>query len=159
MSASVLGGVREERGMGLFDGSHWFDTYECQDGKFISLGSLEPKFYKLLLESLELENDPAFKSQINPKEWPAQKAKFAEIFQSKTRDEWCAQMEGTDICFAPVLSPSEAADHPHMKAREIYQSFEGRPEIAPAPRFSSSPKAERKKAAADNIDDVLRRWS
>ena len=122
-----------DRGENAHDSSHFYATYRCRDGKFVTVGSIEPQFYAILLEKLGL--DPAATPQWDRKRWPALKKQFAEIFATKTRDEWCALMEGTDVCFGPVLSPDESAKHPHMQARGVYFEREGRLEVTPAPRF------------------------
>lgn len=121
----------------LLDGaSHWYDTYETADRKFVSIGAIEPQFYAELLETLGLAEDPDFERQYDRQGWPALKRRFTEIFKSKTRAEWCALMEGTDICFAPVLDFDEAPRHPHNVARGTFTRVEGVTQPAPAPRFS-----------------------
>jgi len=123
-------------GVNLLDtGAHFYDTYETGDGKFISIGSIEPQFYALLLEKAEIE-DPEFNEQLDFTRWPSLKTKLEALFKTKTRDEWCAVMEGTDICFAPVLSLEEAPQHPHNQARKTFVEVEGVVQPAPAPRFS-----------------------
>lgn len=122
-----------DRGENVHDGSHFFSTYRCQDGKYVSLGSLEPQFYALLLQKLEL--DPAAFPQWDRKRWPEMHRQFTQIFATRTRDEWCALLEGTDVCFGPVLSPEESAQHPHMQARGVYFERDGRLQASPAPRF------------------------
>ena len=106
-----------------------------KDGKYISLGSIEPQFYRLLIEKAELDA-AQFGPQMVKEKWPELKAELTEVFKSKTREEWCEIMEGTDICFAPVLSLSEAPEHPHMKARQTFVELDGITQPAPAPRFS-----------------------
>ena len=160
LSLRAVGGVVDKRGKSVLDGPHWFDSYECSDGNFVSIGSLEPHFYALLLGALGLTDDPAFKSQMDPKQWPTQKARLAEIIKTKTRSEWSEIMEGTDICFAPILSPSEAALHPHMKARGIYTEYNGHLETVPAPRFKSNDKTyERQPAETVDIQTILDDWA
>ena len=96
---------RDERGVNILDGgAHFYDTYETQDGKYVSIGSIEPKFYNLLLEKTGLTEDPEFKAQRDITKWPELSARLTEIFKTKTREQWCDIMEGTDLCFAPVLS-------------------------------------------------------
>ncbi len=138
-SMSAGGGFTEQRGTNLLDGgAHFYDTYETGDGKHICIGSIEPQFYALLIEKAEL--DPAeFAPQMNPAEWPRLKAKLTEVFKTKTRDEWCAIMEGTDVCFAPVLSIWEAPNHAHAKARDSFLEVDGIMQQAPAPRFDRTP--------------------
>lgn len=123
----------------LLDGaSHWYDTYETADRKFVSIGAIEPQFYAELLETLGLAEDPDFERQYDRQGWPALKRRFTEIFKSKTRAEWCDLMEGTDICFAPVLDFDEAPRHPHNVARGTFTRVKGVTQPAPAPRFSAT---------------------
>ena len=123
-------------GSNLLDGgSHFYDTYECKDGKFISIGSIEPQFYALLCQIAELD-EKVFSKQMSRDLWPEQKEEIKKIFLNKTRDEWCELMEGTDVCFAPVLDMSEAPHHPHNKERKTFIDLEGVTQPAPAPRFS-----------------------
>lgn len=145
---SVIYGLRasgiwtDDRDNNLLDGgAHFYDVYETADGKFVSIGSLEPQFYALLLEKTGLTNDPAFAVQMNKPEWPAMSEKLAGVIKTKTRDEWTALMEGTDVCFAPVLSMAEAPDHPHNVARRTFVEVGGLKQPAPAPRFSRTPGA------------------
>ncbi len=131
---------RDERGVNLLDsGTHFYDTYETSDGKYISLGSIEPQFYALLLEKTGLAGDPDFAQQMNPMKWDELKARMTALILTKTRDEWCAIMDGTDICFAPVLSLKEAPQHPHNVARGTFVEDGGMVQPAPAPRFSATP--------------------
>jgi alpha-methylacyl-CoA racemase len=129
-------------GTNLLDtGAHFYDVYQCADGKYVSIGSIEPQFYALLLEKTGLTNDPTFAKQMDSSQWPALKVKFAEVMRTKTSDEWCALMEGTDICFAPVLTMSQAAQHPHNVERKTFIEISGVTQPAPAPRFSRTPSA------------------
>ncbi|WP_420606591.1 CaiB/BaiF CoA transferase family protein [Novosphingopyxis sp.] len=131
---------KDEAGVNLLDtGAHFYDTFACADGKFISIGSIEPQFYALLRETLGLADDAAFDAQMDPSQWPALKEKLGAIFASKPRDHWCDLMEATDICFAPVLSLADAPDHPHNKARGTYIEVAGVTQPAPAPRYSKTP--------------------
>ncbi len=130
---------RDERGVNLLDtGAHFYDTYECADGKYVSIGSIEPQFYALLREKAGL-TDPAFDLQMDPRQWGPLKEKLTALFLTRTRDEWCAIMEHTDICFAPVLSLKEAPEHPHNKQRGTFIEVDGILQPAPAPRFSETP--------------------
>ncbi len=133
---TAMGAWRPERGTNLLDtGAHFYDVYECADGTYVSLGSIEPQFYAELrrLAGLEgVEWDP----QMDRSQWPALKAKLQTLFRTKTRDEWCALMEHSDVCFAPVLSISEAPKHPHNVARSTFVDVAGVTQPAPAPRFS-----------------------
>ncbi|THD37658.1 MAG: CoA transferase [Sphingomonas sp.] len=127
----------DERGTNLLDtGAPFYDVYETADGGFVSIGSIEPQFYALLREKLGIAADPLFDAQFDRAQWPAQKDRLTAIFKTKTRDEWCAIMEGSDVCFAPVLSMAEAAEHPHNVARGTFVEREGVLQPAPAPRFS-----------------------
>ncbi len=131
----------DERRANLLDGgAHMYDVYECADGKFVAIGSLEPQFYALLLEKAGI-TDPQFKHQGDRSQWPDLKAKLAEALKTKTRDAWTAIMEGTDVCFAPVLSLEEAPNHPHNQARQTFVTQDGVVQPAPAPRFSETPGA------------------
>jgi alpha-methylacyl-CoA racemase len=125
------------RGTNLLDtGAHFYDVYECSDGRYISIGSIEPQFYAELMRLTGLEGDDQFVKQMDPTQWPALKVRIAELFKTKTCDEWCALMEMTDVCFAPVLTMSEAAQHPHNVERETFIELGGVMQPAPAPRFS-----------------------
>lgn len=131
-------GFVNERGANLLDGgAHFYNTYETRDGKYICVGSIEPQFYELLLRHAEV-TDAKFREQMNREEWPSMRDELARIFKTKTREEWCEVMEGTDICFAPVLSVWEAPQHPHNTARESFIELDGVTQPAPAPRFSRS---------------------
>ena len=126
----------DDRGTNLLDGAaHFYDTYETADGKYVSIGSIEPQFYALLLKHTGID-DPDYQNQLDQTKWPAFKERLTEIFKSKTRDEWCRIMEGTDVCFAPVLSLDEAKDHPQNQTRNTFIELEGVLQPAPAPRFS-----------------------
>ena len=133
----------EHRGVNVLDGgAHFYNCYETSDGKYISIGSIEPQFYKRLIELAKLD-ESVFGEQMNHSSWPDQKMKLAVVFKSKTRDEWCAILEGTDACFAPVLSLNEAPKHPHNKARDTYTEVDGMVQPAPAPRFDRTPSEVR----------------
>lgn len=151
---------KDERRSNLLDGgAHFYDTYQCADGKWISIGSIEPQFYALLLEKTGI-TDPQFANQMSRDEWPALKAKLAGVLAKKTQAEWCAIMDATDICFAPVLTLDEAPDHPHNAARETFVTVEGVVQPAPAPRFSVTPgviQGPPPKIGAHN-DEALGQW-
>jgi len=135
----AAGLYHDERGVNWCDGgAHYYDTYTCSDGRWISIASWEPQFYALLREKLGLD-DPAFDAQQDESAWPALKERLAAIFLLRTRDEWCALLEGTDVCFAPVLSLREAPSHPHNLARQTFISVGGVTQPSPAPRFSATP--------------------
>ena len=150
----------DQRRANLLDGgAHMYDTYRCSDGKWVAIGSLEPQFYALLLEKAGL-SDPAFTNQMDRGRWPDLKSKLASVIVSRSRDEWCAVMEGTDVCFAPVLSLEEAPRHPHNLARETFVTIEDVVQPAPAPRFSATPgKVQRPppQISADS-EPALRDW-
>lgn len=150
----------DRRGSNILDtGAPWYDTYECKDGRFISIGSIEGKFYGELIKVLGL--DPStLPKQWDRKGWDVLRASFAACFRTRTRDEWCALMEGTDICFAPVLSLEEAPKHKHMAARQTFVERDGVVQPAPAPRFSRTPGAIRSAAAdrGDGGEEALRDW-
>lgn len=135
------GAWTESRRSNLLDGgAHFYDTYRCSDGKWVSIGSIEPQFYALLLEKTGI-SDPAFKAQMDRGAWPDLKAKLAAVIATKTRDEWSALMEATDVCFAPVLDLDEAPRHAHNVARQTFVEVAGVTQPAPAPRFSKTPGA------------------
>lgn len=126
---------QDERGVNLLDGgAPYYDTYECSDGRFVAVGAIEPAFYAALLEGLGLPDLPG--PQNDRDAWPAHRAALAARFRSRTRDEWAAVFEGTDACVAPVLSLSEAPEHPHMSARGAFASVDGAVQPVLAPRFS-----------------------
>jgi alpha-methylacyl-CoA racemase len=126
-----------ERGVNLLDtGAHFYDAYECADGKYISVGSIEPQFYAELMRLTGLDGDEEFARQMDATRWPALKERIAKVFSTRTQAEWCALMEHTDVCFAPVLTMSEAFDHPHNVARQTFLEIDGVRQPAPAPRFS-----------------------
>jgi alpha-methylacyl-CoA racemase len=130
------GAFKDQRGTNLLDGgAHFYDTYETRDGKYICIGSIEPQFYALLVEKAGLDK-ARFAPQMDAARWPELKADLTEVFKTRTRDEWCSIMEGTDVCFAPVLSIFEAPEHPHAKARGAFVELDGVVQPAPAPRFS-----------------------
>ncbi|MBP6011881.1 MAG: CoA transferase [Alphaproteobacteria bacterium] len=132
----AMGMWTDEKGQNLLDGgAHFYDTYETSDGKWVSIGSIEPQFYALLLEKTGI-NDPDFQSQMDRSKWPSLKEKIGRVLKTKTRAEWDKLMEGSDVCYAPVLSLAEAPNHPHNKARATFVELEGVVQPAPAPRFS-----------------------
>ena len=139
MGLRSAGEFRSERGQSLLDGPHWYRSYRCKDGRFITVGALEPKFRRVLVRELGLSDDPAHAGRGTPETWPHRHEEFVALFATRTRDEWCALLEGTEACFAPVLDPDEAAGHPHMAAREVYTRIDGVLQASPAPRFSRTP--------------------
>ncbi len=151
------------RGRNFLDGgAHYYDTYRCADGRFISLGPIEPAFYAELRRRAGLDDD-AWDAQNDARRWPALKARLAALMATRTRDEWCALLEGSDVCFAPVLDMSEAAAHPHNSARRTFVPMADRPghvQPAPAPRFSATPCADPlpPPPIGAHTDEVLRDW-
>lgn len=133
----AMGLWKDERGVNVLDtGAFFYDTYETSDGKYFALGAIEPQFYATFLHLVGLADDADFKVQSAPENWPAQKAKLAAHFKTKTRDEWSTLLDGTDACAAPVLSMREAPQHPHLKARSTFIEVAGVTQPAPAPRYS-----------------------
>jgi alpha-methylacyl-CoA racemase len=148
-------------GTNLLDtGAHFYDVFQCQDDKYISIGSIEPQFYALLLEKTGLTNDPAFAKQMDPSQWPMLKTKLQDVIKQKTQAQWCAIMEGTDVCFAPVLTMTEATQHPHHIARNTFIDIAGVTQPAPAPRFSrTSPEIPTPPAhAGQHSTQILNEW-
>ena len=126
-----------ERGTNLLDGgAHFYGTYATKDGKYVSIGSIEPQFYALLLQKTGLDQVPDLPAQMSRKDWPLLQEKLTQVFLAKTRDEWDAIMLGTDICYAPILDFDEAISPPHNDARQTFVTQEGVRQAAPAPRFS-----------------------
>lgn len=156
----AMGMWEDERGSNLLDtGAHFYDVYETSDGKYVSIGSIEPQFYAELLRLTGLEGEE-LPWQHDKAQWPALKERLAGIFRTKTRDEWCQIMEGTDACFAPVLSLAEAPQHPHNVHRGTFIERDGVVQPAPAPRFSATPvDVQRPPAhAGQHTDEVLGEW-
>ena len=157
----VMGAFDENaRGTNVLDtGAPFYDTYECADGKFISLGSLEVQFYEELFAKTGLASE-GLPEQMDRDGWPVLRERFTELFKTKTRAEWCDLLEGGDSCFAPVLTMSEAAEHPHIRARNTVVEHDGILQPAPAPRFSRT-KAEIRRGApkpGEHTDEVLGEW-
>lgn len=176
-AASFLGmffGFRARRGSSerpgeepLAGAAHYYDTYETQDGRYIAIAPIEPQFYAELVERLGLDRQ-RFGSAGYPHEdahtrelvWPQLKAQLAALFRTRTRTQWCELLEGTDVCFAPVLTPSEAPGHPHNAARGTFTSVAGVVQAAPAPRFSrtAAPAPQPPRRAGEDTEQVLRDW-
>ncbi|MGY6637156.1 MAG: CaiB/BaiF CoA transferase family protein [Erythrobacter sp.] len=148
--------ITTERGKGMLGGAaHFYRCFRCADGKEISLGSIEPQFYAEMLAKAGAPEELAA-GQMNPANWDDYAEKLAALFLTKTRDEWCALLEGSDACFAPVLDLDEAPTHPHMQARGTYLEHEGEWHPAPAPRFSRTPGSVR--SSSDDGAEVFARW-
>jgi alpha-methylacyl-CoA racemase len=155
-------GVFDEENLGanvLDTGAPFYDTYETADGKFVSVGALEPQFFAELVERLGLSSED-LPAQMDRNRWPELRERFTEVFKSKTRDEWREILEHTDACFAPVLTMSEATEHPHIRARDTVVELEGVQQPAPAPRFSRTPGAITRRAAqpGQHTDEGLADW-
>lgn len=151
-SMSASGRFHLERGTNLLDGgAHFYDTYRTKDDEHICIGSIEPQFYALLIEKAGLDAEK-FAPQMDESQWPELKAELTNVFLTKTRAQWCELMEGTDVCFAPVLNLEEAAEHPHSKARNSYLQVDGVLQHAPAPRFSRTKAGEVKGARVPGED-------
>jgi alpha-methylacyl-CoA racemase len=154
----AMGVWNDERGTNMLDtGSHFYDTYECSDGGFISIGSIEPQFYAELLELSGLDQDGDLAPQMSRSDWPTMKEKVTAVFLTKTRAEWCEIMEHTDVCFAPVLDPGEATEHPHNQHRSTFVDVGGVLQPGPSPRFSRSGQVEPVPAAhaGQHTDEIL----
>ncbi|MEC7126999.1 MAG: CaiB/BaiF CoA-transferase family protein [Pseudomonadota bacterium] len=144
----------------LDGGAFYYGSYECSDGRYISVGSLEPQFYALLLEKAEI-TDPEFQEQLDEAAWPAKREKLTQLFKTKTRQQWCDIMEGTDVCFAPVLDLKEAPNHPHNIDRKTFVELDGVVQPAPAPRFSRTQGEIQGPAAmaGEHTREVLSAWN
>ena len=155
----AMGEWTQQRGSNLLDGgAHFYDTYRCADGKYISIGPIEPQFYALFLDKTGLA-DPDFSQQWDRARWPELKVRLAAHLATRSRDEWCALLEGTDACVAPVLDMDEAPEHPHNRARGTFIEVGGVVQPAPAPRFSrSTPAKPRPPLAGATGEDVLADW-
>jgi len=148
-------------GTNLLDtGAHFYDAYRTKDGKYVSFGSIEPQFYAEMLQKLGLENDPEFARQMDKSAWPNLKKRMREIIAGRTREEWNAIFEMSDVCYAPVLTMSEAAQHPHNVARNAFLDIDGLKQPAPAPRFSRTVPATPTPGAhpGQNTREVLTAW-
>ena len=169
-AATLMSMIWAFKGMGIWNsdrpgtnlldtGAHFYDTYECADGKWVSIGSIEPQFYAQLLQYTGLEGEE-LPHQMDSNEWNAQKERLKAVFKTKSRDEWSAIMEGTDVCFAPVLSMDEATKHPHNVERGTFIELNGITQPAPAPRFSETPGSVQRPPAhaGQHTDEVLGEW-
>jgi alpha-methylacyl-CoA racemase len=150
----------DRRGANMLDGgAPFYRTYACADGQYVAIGALEPQFYETLCRLAGLD-DPAFRDRGDRTKWPQLAVKMEAVFRQKTRDEWCAILEGTDACFAPVLTMTEAPSHPHLAARGTFTELGGVLQPAPAPRFSRTPSAVQSPPAAapSSIEDLITAW-
>ncbi len=141
LSAHAAGQQPFERGRGLLDGPHWCGSYACADGLFVSVQALEPRFNALLFDKLGIGADPDFQHPYDPRRWGPARERLRMLFATQPREHWVKLLEGSDACFAPVLTPAEAMAHPHMAARGVYAEHDGVLQAAPAPRFSANPAA------------------
>jgi len=151
---------RDDRGQNFLDGgAPWYATYRCQDGRYVSVGAIEAKFFAQLLDRLGI-NASQFPDHMDRECWPEIRTALAKCFASKSRDEWCTLLEGSDSCFAPVLRMRDAAGHPHMAARQTFVEHAGVIQPAPAPRFSRTPGGVRRGApeCGEGGTDALREW-
>lgn len=149
----ALGVWQDQAGVNRLDGgAPYYDTYVCADGKYISIGSIEPQFYALLRQKTGLDADADFDAQDDAARWPLLKQKLTALFASQPRAHWCNLMEGSDVCFAPVLSMAEAPQHPHNVARQTFIEVDGTTMPAPAPRYSGTPTAHPKGAGPKGAD-------
>jgi alpha-methylacyl-CoA racemase len=147
-----------QRGDNLLDGAaHFYDTYACADGKFVAIGPLEPQFFKKLCELCGLD-ESLCAEQMDRARWPLMKLRLADVFRTRTRDEWCELLEGSDACFAPVLDWDEAPEHPHNKARGTFVALDGVVQPAPAPRFSRTANATPTTARSEDLAAALQAW-
>jgi alpha-methylacyl-CoA racemase len=156
----AFGSWNGQREANMLDGgAPFYDTYACQDGKFLAVAAIEPQFYAQLL-ALCGATDPDFRKQWSQRDWPDLKAKFAALFATRTRDAWCELLEGSDACVAPVLDMAEAPLHPHNQARAAFVEIDGVIHPAPAPRFSRTAPEARQAAAApgQHSADILIDW-
>jgi len=148
----------DRRQSNALDGAaHWYDCYQCSDGEWISVGALEPQFYQLLVQKCGIAGQGFEQAQFDVANWPALKEKFAALFRQRTRAEWSGLLEGTDVCFAPVLSLAEAPQHPHNVHRGTFIERHGVVQPAPAPRFSGTPVSVQRPPAhaGQHTDEVL----
>lgn len=156
MGLHAAGMLDKARGTNLLDtGAPFYEVYACADGKYVSVGPIEGKFYRLLLEQLGLQDHPLLQAQMDRAQWPEAKEILAAKFRERTRDEWAQQLGHLDVCVAPVLDFDEAPDHPHVKARGTFIDLNGVTHPAPGPRFSRTPAAPPEPPAAPTTDNAI----
>ena len=167
-AALLMNGIHALRGAGYWDdrpgrnlldsGAPFYEVYQCSDGRWITLAAIEPRFYALLVEKLGLADDPMFGEQFDASRWPEQKQRVAAIVRTRSSGEWAQLLEGTDVCFAPVLDYEGARRHPHTAARGVFTEMGGVTQPAPAPRFSRTPGTVRSAppAPGEHTDELLR---
>ena len=168
-AASLMTAIYGMHGAGIWNnnlgenildtGAHYYEVYETKDGKHVAIGSIEVKFYEELLRLSGLKGEK-LPEQNDRSAWPAMKERLAAIFRTKSRDEWCRIMEGSEICFAPVLSMEEAPRHPHNRHRRTFVEYDGVVQPAPAPRFSRTPSAIQRPPAkpGEHTEEALHDW-
>jgi alpha-methylacyl-CoA racemase len=137
--AFAAGGMPMERGKGWVDGPYWYGTYRCADGSYLAVGPIEPQFHAEFLRRLGLDGDPCFAQSLDDSTWATARERLADVFAAEPQAHWCQVFDGSDACVAPVLDPHQAAEHPHLAARKVYQTHHGVLQAAPAPRFSAFP--------------------
>lgn len=153
---------QDQRGSNLLDGAaHHYNTYRCADNQWISIGPLEPKFYTEFLQRMGLADDPEFREGHSPARWASLGDRLSELFAQQPAEHWQQLLEGSDCCFAPVLSLREASEHPHNVARKVFETHDGCVQPAPAPRFSRTPGAVRRSppTPGQHSHEVLQEWS
>ncbi|MEM9494867.1 MAG: CaiB/BaiF CoA-transferase family protein [Pseudomonadota bacterium] len=152
------GAMRAGRGESMLDGPPWYRAYACADGKYVSVGALEEKFYQTFLDLVGLKDDPVFASRFDPAVWPKQADALATLFASKPAEAWTALLEGTDACVAAVLSPVDAPAHPHNVARGVFDDSAGYWQAVPAPRFKNGrpaePDARKSPTRGEHTDEI-----
>jgi alpha-methylacyl-CoA racemase len=155
-------GVYQDQRMSnvLDGGSPYYSTYATKDGQFVAIGPIEEKFYRELLAKLNLQDNPVMHDQNDKAKWPRQREIFRCLFLTKSRREWCDLLEGTDVCFAPVMSIREAHQHPHMAHRRVFEIVHGVRQPAPAPRLSRTPGAIQGPPAkpGQHSKEILLQW-
>lgn len=150
----------DQRGDNMLDGgAHFYDTYACADGKYVAVGAIEPQFYAVLRERCGIADDPAFDAQMDKARWPLLKLRMADVFRTRTRDEWCRLFADCDGCVAPVLDWDEAPVHAHNRARGTFLEVDGVTQPAPAPRFSRTVPDMPRRVSDRSGAAVLQRWS
>lgn len=158
--------MQQERGNSALDGAPWYGSYRCGDGEHITLGSLESKFYAELLERLGLNDDPLFASQFDQNSWPAQASYLEALFASRPSAYWCDVLEGSDACFAQIMSPEKAVQHPHNRHRNIFDESKGHIQARAAPRFGGAANGslpdtpehdEHRHELLEELEDIQRR--
>jgi alpha-methylacyl-CoA racemase len=157
----AMGRWTDEAGTNLLDGgAHFYRTYKCGCGNYMSIGAIEPQFYAELRKLAGLADD-AFDAQTDRAKWPELQKKLEAVFLTKTRDEWAKLLEGSDACAAAIVGLFEAPNHPHLTARKTFIEHEGRVQPAPAPRFSRTPSAIQHSSGVDalNVSDILAEWA